>query len=74
MKIERRPLKLVELRAGEVGGSVAIQNAETITLLSPEEKMISVTEIRPGDKVLVHLPKSRARHFGRAVDEFIIER
>jgi len=74
VKIERRPLKLVELRAGEVGGSVTIQNAETITLLSPEEKMIPATEIRPGDKILAHLPKSRARHFGRAVDEFIIER
>ena len=74
VKIERRPLKLVRVKAGEVEGSVAIQNAETINLLTPEEKLIPATEIKPGDKVLAHLSKARARHFGRAVDEFIIER
>ncbi len=74
VKIERRPLKLVGVRAGEREGSVTLQNAETITVLSPEGKPIPVTELKPGDKILAHLSKASARHFGRAVDEFVIER
>ena len=35
---------------------------------------VSVTELKVGDEVLVHLTKSRARHFGGEVDEFILER
>ncbi len=74
VKIERRPLRLVGIKLGNAEGSVIIQNAETIALLTPDEVPIPATEIKPGDKVLVHASKSRARHFGRAVDEFIIER
>jgi len=74
VKIERRPLKLVKVRAGEIEGSITIQNAETINLVSPDEKLISATEIKQGDKILAHIPKAIARHFGRAIDEFIIEK
>jgi 3-dehydroquinate synthase II len=74
VKIERRPLRLVRLRLGDIEGSVIIQNAETIMLLAPDEALIPATEIKPGDRVLAHAPEAGARHFGRAVDEFIIER
>ncbi|MEM4497745.1 MAG: 3-dehydroquinate synthase II [Nitrososphaerota archaeon] len=74
VKIERRPLRLVRIRLNDIEGSVIVQNAETIALLSPDEAPISATEIKPGDRILAHAPRARARHFGRAVDELIIER
>ena len=74
VKIERRPLRLIRIRMGDVEGSVIIQNAETIMLLAPDESLIPTTEIKPGDRILAHTPRAKARHFGRAVDEFIIER
>ncbi len=74
VKIERRPLKLVKVKVGEIQGSVTVQDAETINLLSPNNEVISVTSIKPGDKLLAHLPSTRARHFGRAVNEFLVEK
>ncbi len=74
IKIERRPLKLVKLKSGDIEGSVTLQDAETISLVSPDGEPVSITAIKPGDKVLAHIPESKARHFGRAVDEFIIEK
>ena len=74
VKIERRPLRLIRIGMGDIEGSVIIQNAETIMLLAPDEALIPATEIKPGDRILAHTPKVKARHFGRAVDEFIIER
>jgi len=74
IKIERRPLKLVKVKVGEIEGSITLQDAETISLLNPNNEPIAVTSIKPGDKVLAHVSKSRARHFGRAVEEFIIEK
>ena len=74
VKIERRPLKLVKVAVNGIVGSITLQDAETVALLSPDEKPIPVTSIKPGDKVLAHVSSADARHFGRAVDEFIIER
>lgn len=74
VKIERRPLRLIGVRLGDVEGSIIVQNAETIALLAPDEAPIPVTGIRQGDRVLAYLSEAGARHFGRAVDEFIIER
>jgi 3-dehydroquinate synthase II len=50
-----------------------MQNAETIRLVSPEGKAISITNLKPGDKVLGHIEKA-GRHFGMQVDETLIER
>ena len=74
VKIERRPLRLVKLKAGDVEGSITAQNAETIRFISPDGSLKPITEVKPGDRILVHLAEAKARHFGRAVDEFIIER
>ncbi|MGA2665373.1 MAG: 3-dehydroquinate synthase II [Nitrososphaerales archaeon] len=75
VKIERRPLMMVEAQArdGELG-TVMVQKAETIRLMRPDGSPVSVTEIKLGDEVLVHLTQSKARHFGGEVDEFILER
>jgi len=72
-KIEKRPMMLIEADAEGEPISLVMQNAETIRLVSPEGEAISVTNLKPGDKVLGHIEKS-GRHFGMKVDETLIER
>ena len=72
-KIEKRPMMLIEADADGEPISLVMQNAETIRLVSPEGEVISVTNLKPGDKVLGHIEKS-GRHFGMKVDETLIER
>jgi 3-dehydroquinate synthase II len=74
VKIERRPLMMVEALAEGELGTVMLQKAETIRLIRPDGTPVSVTDIKVGDEVLVHLTKNKARHFGGQVDEFILER
>jgi 3-dehydroquinate synthase II len=72
-KIEKRPMMLIEAEAEGRPISLVMQNAETIRLVSPEGKAISITSLKPGDKVLGHIEKA-GRHFGMQVDETLIER
>jgi 3-dehydroquinate synthase II len=74
VKIERRPLKLVKARVEDVEGSVILQDAETISLIRRDGSPIPITGIKPGDEIIVHVSEFKARHFGKMVDEFIIER
>jgi 3-dehydroquinate synthase II len=55
-------------------GTALVQNAETIRFISPEGNLIPVTSLKAGDNILVHVSEIKARHFGMAVDEQIIER
>ncbi len=73
VKIEKRPLILVKAVADGEEGSVILQNAETIKLIDPEGKHVSVANLKEGDEVLVWIGE-KARHFGVGVEEFIIER
>ena len=73
VKIERRPLMLVE---AEVDGNklkTILQNAETIKLVKKDGNPISITELKEGEEVLVHY-EDAARHFGIRIDETIVER
>jgi 3-dehydroquinate synthase II len=72
-KIEKRPMMLIEAEAEGKPISLVMQNAETIRLVSPDGKAISVTELKVGDEVLGHVEKA-GRHFGIQVDETLIER
>ena len=72
-KIEKRPMMLIEALAQEQPISLVLQNAETIRLVTPEGKAVSVTTLKPGDKVLAHVEKI-GRHFGMQVEETLIER
>jgi 3-dehydroquinate synthase II len=74
VKIERRPLMMIEAVADGEQGTVMLQKAETIRLIRPDGSPVSVTDIKPGDEVLVHVTRNKARHFGGEVDEFILER
>ena len=72
-KIERRPMILIEAEAEGQPISLVLQNAETIRLMDPQGKAVSITNLKPGDKVLAHVEKS-GRHFGMKVEESLIER
>jgi 3-dehydroquinate synthase II len=72
-KIEKRPMMLIEAEAEGLPISLVLQNAETIRLVDAEGKAVSITSLKPGDKVLAHIEKA-GRHFGMKVDETLIER
>jgi 3-dehydroquinate synthase II len=73
-KIEFRPLILIEAQAGNTKIKTILQNAETIRLVTPKGSK-PVTELKPGDEVLVHLAAKGGRHFGISVpEETVIEK
>jgi 3-dehydroquinate synthase II len=81
LKIERRPLVLVEVEVGGTNYTAILQNAETVRLVTPAGHA-SVSGLEEGQKVIVYLPApasggdgegATGRHFGRAVPERIIE-
>ena len=74
VKIELRPLILVEAEAEGKKIKTILQNAETIRLVTPRGSK-PVTELKAGDEVLAHVTASSGRHFGVSVpDETVIER
>lgn len=73
VKIERRPMLLIEAETGSQTVKTIVQNAETVRLVTPTISR-PVTELKPGDEVSVRLEEG-ARHFGTKVSgEMIIER
>jgi len=73
-KIEFRPLTLIEAQADKIKIKTILQNAETIRLVTPKASK-PVTELKPGDEVLVHLAAKGGRHFGISVpEETVIEK
>jgi 3-dehydroquinate synthase II len=73
VKIEQRPLLLVEAEAEAVKASLVLQNAETVRLVGADGIPISVVALTPGDRVLGRVLEA-GRHFGIAVKESIIEK
>jgi 3-dehydroquinate synthase II len=73
VKIERRPMILVEAELNGEKFSTLLQNAETIKLVGSEGKPKSVAELKVGDLVMVYL-EGAARHFGMSIEESIIEK
>ncbi len=73
VKIERRPLVLVEGLVENRAIKTIVQNAETVRLVTPDGSK-PVTELKEGDKVLVRVEEG-GRHFGTIVsEEMIIEK
>jgi len=72
IKIERRPLLLIEAKSKGQLYTTIVQNAETIRLVSGD-KTISVTDLQPGDKITIRL-ETGGRHFGSPVKETIREK
>jgi 3-dehydroquinate synthase II len=74
IKIEIRPLMLIEAQNGDKLIKTILQNAETIRVVTPKGSK-PVTELEPGDEVIVHLAAKGGRHFGVSVpDETVIEK
>ncbi len=73
VKIERRPLLLVEAAAGDVTATLVLQNAETIRLVGEDGGPVSVVDLKEGDRVLGCAAEG-GRHFGVAVRETILEK
>ncbi|MBN2067964.1 MAG: 3-dehydroquinate synthase II [Candidatus Diapherotrites archaeon] len=73
LKIERRPLMLVEGTSNGSNVSLVLQNAETIRLVKPDGKPVSVVKLKRGDEVL-GFTEDAGRHFGLKVKEKITEK
>lgn len=73
VKIEKRPLVLVEAELDGKTISIILQNAETIRLTGKSGSALSVASLKKGDEVLVHTEDS-GRHFGTKVKETITEK
>jgi len=69
-KIEKRPLMLVEADANGKKISLILQNAETIRLVKPNGKPISIVKVKAGDEVLAYT-EDAGRHFGMKIKETI---
>lgn len=74
VKIERRPMVIIEAKINNKLINLIMQNAETIRLTGPKGNHQSITKLKKGDKVLVFLQeKGCGRHFGQKIKETIIE-
>jgi 3-dehydroquinate synthase II len=73
VKIERRPLILVEVEHEGKSYKTLLQHAETINLVGRDGKPIPVTRLNPGDEVLIYVEPG-GRHFGVRVEETLIEK
>lgn len=73
VKIERRPLMLVEAEVEGTRIKTLLQNAETIKLVGSDMKPVPVTSIKEGDEIMVYF-EAAARHFGIKIEETIIEK
>ena len=73
VKIEKRPMLLVEAEAGGKIVSLILQNAETIRLVRPDGAPVSVVELEKGSEILAYLEEA-GRHFGYKVEETITEK
>lgn len=73
-KIETRPLRLIKAEMNGEQGSIILQNAETIRVVTAEGKLVSVTDLKVGTEILAHVSEYSGRHFGMEVDEYVLER
>lgn len=73
VKIESRPLILVEAEYKGQKSSIILQNVETIHLIKPDGSPINLGKLKKGDTILIYVDKP-GRHFGMKVKEKIIEK
>ncbi len=73
-KVETRPMRLIKASIDGEVGSIIVQNAETIRFVGSDGRLIPVTEVKKGDKILAYAKVATGRHFGMEVDEYIVEK
>ncbi len=73
MKVEKRPLRMIEIGLNGSTGKVFLQDAETIRVVTPEGSR-SVRDLKPGDRIIAYAPARVGRHFGAPVEgELMLE-
>lgn len=73
VKIERRPMLVVQSEVSGRTYSIVLQNAETVRLMS-DSGSTPVSDLKPGSIVMLRVEEG-GRHFGTLVaDEMVIER
>ena len=73
VKIEKRPMLVVQTEVAGRLFAIILQNAETVRLVS-NTASTPVSDLKPGDNVLLRVEEG-GRHFGTLVaDEMVIER
>jgi 3-dehydroquinate synthase II len=73
IKIERRPMILVEAEANNKKISLILQNAETVHLTRPDGSPVSVVSLKKGSEILTYTEET-GRHFGIKIEETIEEK
>jgi 3-dehydroquinate synthase II len=73
VKIERRPLLIIEATGPQGEAGVIVQNAETIRMVAPEGEAVSVVRLKSGDRILGYVEEA-GRHFGHKINETITEK
>ena len=73
IKVEKRPLMLIEAECRQKTIATILQNAETIRLTQPNGSPISVVDLKKGSKVQAFLEEA-GRHFGMKIKETITEK
>ena len=72
VKIERRPMMLIETESNGQHFATVVQNAETVRLMTKDTSH-SVSDLKTGDEILLRIEEG-GRHFGTLVpDEMVIE-
>ena len=81
VKIEKRPMMLVEAEVKKLRVSLILQNAETVNLTQPDGSPISVISLKKGSKVIAYMSDmipeytgKAGRHFGMPIEETIEEK
>ncbi|MGZ2747293.1 3-dehydroquinate synthase II [Burkholderia stagnalis] len=74
MKIEQRPLRLIEVEfAGRERVNILMQDDWHVRVFSDGAKPLNISELKPGDKVLGYVTEP-GRHVGIKINETIIEK
>ena len=73
IKVEKRPLMLVEAECKKKTIATILQNAETIRLTQPGGNPLSVVDLKKGSKILAFIEEA-GRHFGMKIKETITEK
>ncbi len=73
VKIEKRPMVLMEAEVASRRFNVILQNAETVCLVSGGSP-VSIVDLKVGDPVAMWVSEGQGRHFGKSIKENIIEK
>ena len=73
IKVEKRPLMLVEAECKKKTIATILQNAETIRLTQAGGNPLSVVDLKKGSKILAFIEEA-GRHFGMKIKETITEK